>query len=476
MAPAIHRARRALSATLFLLLPLVLVAPSLAAEQPPLPESIRDAIERAGDNRDEIVAAWNQVPRDQSAGMEFLIKYMPERDLTSLTTEYLLENVDYAYRAWRSAPWHEQVSEELFLNEVLPYASINERRDQWRKDFYDRFHPLVAEAKTPGEAAALLNQHVFNQVKVHYSTKRPKADQSPYESIDAGMASCTGLSILLIDACRAVGVPARFVGIPMWTDGSGNHSWVEVWDDGWHFTGADEATGLDLDKAWFVDRAAQARADEPRHSIYAVSYRHTPTRFPLVWRRAGDYVRAVNVTERYLKQGSAVPADHFAVMFRVLQGKSGDRCAANFRIRNSAGDVVFQGQTKDERFDANDHLTVPLPKDETFQVEIVDGDDVHVTQIKADHADQLVTLETSNAAAALREDAAGESPTDTLQQLAAYLAQPRASRGPIAEQAFASKPLSASDAAAAQTQLWNDHVRFIEQQRRAEFDNNEIKL
>ena len=48
---------------------------------------------------------------------------------------------------------------------------------------------------------------------------------------------------MVIDACRAVGVPARFVGTPLWADKSGNHSWVEVWDKGWHFTGAAEPAG-----------------------------------------------------------------------------------------------------------------------------------------------------------------------------------------------------------------------------------------
>ena len=65
------------------------------------------------------------------------------------------------------------------------------------------------------------------------------------ESMETGLASCTGLSILLIDACRSVGVPARFVGTPLWADGSGNHSWVEIWDGGWHFVGAAEPAGLE---------------------------------------------------------------------------------------------------------------------------------------------------------------------------------------------------------------------------------------
>ncbi|KKK98536.1 hypothetical protein LCGC14_2641790, partial [marine sediment metagenome] len=143
-------------------------------------------------------------------------------------------------------PWGKQVPKDIFLNYVLPYVNLNERRDNWRKDFYTRFMPLIKGCKTPGDAGMALNSKVFPLVKVHYSKKRKKADQSPYESIKSGMASCTGLSILLVDACRACGVPARFVGTPLWSDKSGNHSWVEIWHEGkWHYTGGGEPGGKD---------------------------------------------------------------------------------------------------------------------------------------------------------------------------------------------------------------------------------------
>ena len=77
------------------------------------------------------------------------------------------------------------------------------------EDFFARFFALVKNCKTPTEAAQILNQKIFGILKVRYSTGRRRADQSPSESIETGMASCTGLSILLTDACRAVGVPAR---------------------------------------------------------------------------------------------------------------------------------------------------------------------------------------------------------------------------------------------------------------------------
>ena len=80
---------------------------------------------------------------------------------------------------------------------------------------------MIKSATSAYEAAAILNNKMFEMVGVKYSTKRPKADQAPYESMEAGLASCTGLSILLIDACRSIGIPARFVGTPMWYNNAG---------------------------------------------------------------------------------------------------------------------------------------------------------------------------------------------------------------------------------------------------------------
>jgi len=274
---------------------------------------IADALKLAGDNRPAIQKALDTAPAEQRTGIRFLVAYMPPHDLKSLTSDFLLDQTRYAYTAWKQSVWTEQVPESVFLNDVLPYASINERRDNWRADFYKRFAPAVKTAKTTGQAATLLNRAIFGQTRVRYSTARPKADQSPYESIEAGLASCTGLSVLLIDACRAVGIPARFVGTPLWADRSGNHSWIEVYHQGdWHFTGAAEPTGDRLDRAWFLGRAAKAKAKHPLHAIYATSYKPTGLTFPMPWLPAAKYVHAVNVTHRYLpkpKNTSPTPPD-----------------------------------------------------------------------------------------------------------------------------------------------------------------------
>ncbi len=73
-------------------------APSRATDEPlVLSPQVQAALKRAGANRNELLAALKKVPADQLEGMEFLIANMPDRDLTALKADFLLEiNVDYA--------------------------------------------------------------------------------------------------------------------------------------------------------------------------------------------------------------------------------------------------------------------------------------------------------------------------------------------------------------------------------------------
>ncbi len=276
-----------------------------------LPEQTRSgvliALSKAGKNRSQLISVIRSVPADQRKAAAFLIANMPDCDLKALSAKFLLDNIKYAFKARKTAPWSKQIPESLFFNDILPYASANERRDNWRKDFYDRFSAMAWKCKSPGEAAMLLNREIFKALDVKYhATKRPKPDQSPYESVEAKFASCTGLSILLVDACRAVGIPARLAGIPLWKPDrhgkrpgrAGNHNWTEIWDGQWHHLGSAEPRGLD--NAWFTKKCYTAADSRVWfHRIYATSFRKTGTSFPLVWNMSIQWVPATDVTRSY---------------------------------------------------------------------------------------------------------------------------------------------------------------------------------
>lgn len=434
-------------------------------------EAVELAVGRANQNEAEIRRALVDVPAPHRQAMEFLVTNMPPRDLESLSADFLLENVELAYRAWQEAPWHEQISEEMFFNNILPYASVTETRDDWRGEFRERFLPHVKDAKSPGEAAAILNNKAFEAIGVRYSTKRRRPDQGPRESMESGVATCTGLSIILIDACRAVGVPARFVGTPLWSDRSGNHSWVEVWDDGWHYTGAAEPNGMSLDAGWFTQRAAKAKRDKPRHAIYAVSFRQTPLSFPCVWSRRADYVSAVNVTDRYTANRQELPPGMGRAMFRVLTRAEGDRAECDLRVETESGELLFEGQTKDERFDTNDHTTAELKLGQSYRVQIGVPSGVRETTIHFRRPDELFTFDLT---ALTAPDAPAVFVDDPIEALRAYLEANGDARPLLEEQPFAQTGLTREQSDVARKLLWQDHLEQVRASRGAEMQGRRL--
>lgn len=341
------------------------------------------ALVKAGDNRVELEKALEEAPAGQKEGMAFLIAYMPERDLKELSADFLLENTAYAYKAREQYSWAKTIPDSIFLNEVLPYVSLNEKRENWRKEFYDRFGKYVANCKTIFEAIDSVNRNIRDEVMVDYNTRRERPDQAPFESIRQHMASCTGLSILLTDAFRAVGIPSRVAGTPNWHDERGNHNWSEVWADGkWYFT--EYYFPGQLDNAWFFADAGKAVKDDVQKAIYASSFKPTGISFPLVWDENIRYVSAANVTDRYVNlyksHLSSIATDGKHVPLRVMVFKdkkhdrqSEDRVATNmdvFKGKLQMGGGRSAGPTQD----MNDVLTFMLEKDQTYTVNYVDGE------------------------------------------------------------------------------------------------------
>jgi len=229
-----------------------------------------------------------------------LVAFMPEADLAGLDPGYVAENLRQALAAREAFAWAADVPEPIFLNDVVPYATLDEEREPIRAWMLERLRPVVAEAPDRRAAILAVNRALPSLAKVVYSTRRRAPNQSSADSIRQGVASCTGLSILLVDAFRAVGIPARIAGCATWVTVRGNHNWVEVWDNGWHIT----EYNLDpkgLGHAWFRDRAAFADPDRPETRIVATSW--APAEggqpFPLVWRLQGGEVSGVDRTADY---------------------------------------------------------------------------------------------------------------------------------------------------------------------------------
>ncbi len=65
----------------------------------------------------------------------FLVEGMPKGDRENLGRDFLMTNLDLALKAKKEFSWAKKVPDGIFLNDVLPYASLDETREDWRAFF-----------------------------------------------------------------------------------------------------------------------------------------------------------------------------------------------------------------------------------------------------------------------------------------------------------------------------------------------------
>lgn len=373
---------------------LVLSAP-LAPQEPspqPVPEPAVAPSESSSDQSERWAQAVADAPQELREDFAFLVEHLPARDRSGLEPADLLQEVALARKARESVSWGDSIPDSIWRNAVLPHCHVSEVRESMRAELQERYLERAAACATPGEAALMLNATLFGELGVKYSTARERPDQSSKQTVASGLASCTGLSILLADACRAVGVPARLAGIANWVNKKGNHTWVEVWDGAdWRFLGAAEPDAKGLDHTWFLGDAALAQPGSLRHGIWAVQYAPTDQRFPLVWQAGQDYVHAVDVTERY-RSAANVSGVRLDI---VVRNAAGQRVEAPLRLEAQGTPVRrMEDRSRGEGADTNDIASFQLDPQRTWMVRAGDPPFVvHATVESGAEDSSLETLE-----------------------------------------------------------------------------------
>ena len=437
-------------------------------------EDLKTALDKAGKNSNElelfIEAAKKSYGNFGYRAATFLIEGMPEQDLTQLNCEFLKENLSLAMKARMEFSWCKNLPEELFFNDVLPYASLDETRENWRPQFYQQCRKIVAKASTSTEAVQAINSKLFNLINVHYNTGRKKPNQSPSESIEQSRATCTGLSIILVDACRSVGVAARVAGTPLWTNNRGNHTWTEIWDEGWHFTGSDEYNSAGLNRGWFVGAASKANKSNWKYSIYATSWKKTGIHFPMVWNAESKQINAFNVTDRYTGKSNLNSLEN-EVLIRVQDRNGGKRIEVKAELLDEKKQILASQNTKAGRADLNDIAGFSCNPNKPLWLRLIQGDQV-----------KQIPLRRSNDGEVMVDVQWDELPNEseiTNSQLAAvtaWLTAPAKVRPKSLPSEWAKGDLSKVDSKKAINLIWEDYREQLANERQNEIASKTIQL
>ncbi len=185
--------------------------------------------------------------KDQQAALEVLYAYMPLPDIVDYSTDFFIENVDYALKARKEMPWGKIVPDKEFRHFVLPVRVNNENLDGHRKIFYEELKDRV---KNLSMKEAILEINHWCHEKATYQPSDSRT-HSPLATCYTAIGRCGEESTFTVAALRAMGIPARQIYTPRWAHTDDNHAWVEAWADGtWYFLGACEPEPV-LNLGWF---------------------------------------------------------------------------------------------------------------------------------------------------------------------------------------------------------------------------------
>lgn len=152
-------------------------------------------------------------------------------DLNNITADFLINQIDYAFSAWREKPWAKDLSFEHFCEYVLPYRGSNEPLEQWRETFWEKYKDIennMTDPTDPIEAASLINNDIKSWFSFDPRYYYHPMDQGLSEMLEKRMGRCEDMTNLTIYAMRASGLAVTSDYTPYWANAGNNHAWNAI--------------------------------------------------------------------------------------------------------------------------------------------------------------------------------------------------------------------------------------------------------
>ncbi len=152
-------------------------------------------------------------------------------DLDTISADFLINQIDYAFKSWREKPWAKNLFFENFREYVLPYRGSNEPLESWREMFWEKFKDIerkIADPSDPVEAARLINDDIKSWFTFDPRYYYHPTDQGLSEMLKNHLGRCEDMTNLTIYAMRANGLAVTSDYTPAWANAGNNHAWNAI--------------------------------------------------------------------------------------------------------------------------------------------------------------------------------------------------------------------------------------------------------
>jgi len=168
---------------------------------------------------------------EKARGTTDFSRYEPVYDRLTITADFLIAQIEYAFRAWREKPWAKDMPWEDFRDYVLPYRGSNEPLEPWREYFWERYRYLDSAMTNPNdpiEAASLINSDIMKYFGFDPRFYFHPTDQGLSEMLTNRLGRCEDMTNITTYAFRANGIGITSDYTPYWANCGNNHVWNAV--------------------------------------------------------------------------------------------------------------------------------------------------------------------------------------------------------------------------------------------------------
>ncbi|WP_303315442.1 transglutaminase domain-containing protein [Flavivirga abyssicola] len=148
-----------------------------------------------------------------------------QKDVSVITSEFLIKNIDLAFYEWKNNPWSSSYDFKTFCEYILPYRSLIEPIDDWRENYKSLVTSALNEVEDLKDPTEVATQIILSLKDFSFEQKRldPIPLLSPSQLLFRRQGSCPDLANLALLACRSLGVAVTFDFTPHYAASSNRH-------------------------------------------------------------------------------------------------------------------------------------------------------------------------------------------------------------------------------------------------------------
>ena len=169
----------------------------------------------------------------ESLRLRFESKYKQKRDIEVITSEFLIQSIDEAFKQWRECEWAEHLDFEQFCEYLLPYKCFEgQPLTEWRNAYYDICKGDIDLAylcdeykRNPIFAATEVNNQMKNTPQ-SFGLLKTLPIYDPDIILKLPFSNCATYCLGAVLIMRSKGIPVAYDFTPNWSTGNNGHSWT----------------------------------------------------------------------------------------------------------------------------------------------------------------------------------------------------------------------------------------------------------